>query len=137
MCDPCGYPSLDLQTRAAFNTASLNMADDAWRGTSMHGQEAQLYLSRMYTFKQVMSLQDAVHFAIAHPRKDCPSLFTASFGTQQLKCWNLGVYYQKSLRNLFDLVELMYISMILLCFSLKNASISQLPYMCRRWFLTM
>ncbi len=27
------------------------MADDARRGTSIHGQEAQLYLSRTYTFR--------------------------------------------------------------------------------------
>jgi hypothetical protein len=50
MCDSCGYPSLDLRTRADINTASLNMADDARCGTSIHGQEAQLCLSRMYTF---------------------------------------------------------------------------------------
>jgi hypothetical protein len=51
MCDSCGYPSLDLRTRADINTASLNMADDARCGTSIHGQEAQLCLSRMYTFR--------------------------------------------------------------------------------------
>jgi hypothetical protein len=53
MCDLCGYPSLDLLARADINTASLNMADDARRGTSIYGQDAQLYLSRMYTFRQI------------------------------------------------------------------------------------
>jgi hypothetical protein len=48
MCDPpsCGYPSLDLRIRA-----DINMSDDALRGTSVHGQEVQSYLSRMYTFR--------------------------------------------------------------------------------------
>ncbi len=53
MCDSCGYPSLDLRTRADINTASLNLADDARCGTSIHGQEAQLCLSRMYTFRHM------------------------------------------------------------------------------------
>ena len=70
MCNPCGYPSLDQRTRADISTASRNMADDARRGTSIHGQEAQLHLSRMYTVRQAMSHRDAVHFAIAHPRKE-------------------------------------------------------------------
>ena len=35
MCDPCGYPSLDLRTRADINTASLNMADDTRCGTQL------------------------------------------------------------------------------------------------------
>ncbi len=52
MCNPCGYPSLDLRARADISAASLNMADDARRGTSIHGQEAQLHLSRMYTYRQ-------------------------------------------------------------------------------------
>ncbi len=52
MCDSCGYPSLDLRTRADINTTSLNMADEARRGTSIHGQEAQLCLSSMYTFRR-------------------------------------------------------------------------------------
>jgi hypothetical protein len=52
MCGPCGYPSLDLRTRAEINTASLNMADDVRCGTSIHGQEAQLCLSLMYMFRQ-------------------------------------------------------------------------------------
>ncbi len=74
MCDPCGYPSLDLQTRADIKTPSLNMADDASCGTSIHGQEAQLCLSLMYTFRQAMSLRNTVYFAIAHPRKEGNSL---------------------------------------------------------------
>ncbi len=52
-CDACGYSSLDQRTRADINTASFNMADDARCGTSIHGQEAQLCLSRMYTFRQL------------------------------------------------------------------------------------
>ena len=61
-------------------------------------------------------------------------LVHSKFGTQQLECWNLGVYYQKSLRNLLDRVESMYTSMSLLCISLRKASISQLPDMSRRLF---
>ena len=98
MCDSCGYPSLDLRTRADINTASLNMADDARCGTSIHGQEAQLCLSRMYTFRQAMRLE-TLCTSLLHIQErrgiSCPSLFTASFGTQQLECWNLGVYYQR------------------------------------------
>jgi hypothetical protein len=58
ICDPCGYPSLDLRTRVDINAASLNMADfsDVLCGTSNHGQEAQLCLSRMYTFRQQVLL---------------------------------------------------------------------------------
>ncbi len=74
MCDPCGYPCLDLRTGADINIASTNMADDARRRTSIHGQEAQLYLSRPYTFRQAMSLRDDVDCAIAHPRKEGNSL---------------------------------------------------------------
>jgi hypothetical protein len=39
-----------------------------------------------------------VHFAIAHPRKEgnfLSKLVHSKFGTQQLECWNLGVYYQR------------------------------------------
>jgi hypothetical protein len=61
MCGPCGYPSPDLGTRADINTASLNMADDARCGTPIHGQEAQLCLSRMYTFRHYSPLK--VRFA--------------------------------------------------------------------------
>ena len=87
MCDYCGYPSLDLRTRADVNTASLNMADDARRGTSIHGQEAQLWLSRMYTFRQAMSLRNAVHFASAQKEGNSLSkLVHSKFGTQQLEC---------------------------------------------------
>ncbi len=84
--------------------------------------------------------RNALHFSIAHPRKEGNSLSRfvhSNFGTQQLECWNLGVYYQKTLRNLLDRVESMYTSMSLLCISLKKASIWQLPDMSRRQFLTM
>ena len=123
MRNPCGYPSLDQRTRADISTASRNMADDARRGTSIHGQEAQLHLSRMYTFRQVMSLE-TLCTSLLHIQErkgiSCPSLFTASFGTQQLECWNLGCYYQN---HSYFLVQMHLIS--------------QLPDMSRRRFLTM
>ena len=91
MCDYCGYPSLDLRTRADINTASLNMADDARCGTSIHGQEAQICLSRMYTFRQVMSLE-TLCTSLLHIQErrgiPCPSLFTASLGHNN---WNAGI----------------------------------------------
>ncbi len=53
MCDPCGYPSLDLRTRADINTASLNMTDDVRCGSSKQRNHPwESCLSRMYTFRQ-------------------------------------------------------------------------------------
>ena len=151
MCNPCGYPSLDLRARADISAASLNMADDARRGTSIHGQEAQLHLSRMYTFRQAMSLQDAVHFAIAHPRKEgnfSSKLVHSKFWDTTIGMLESWLLLSKSLIAGFALLtivresiyfldqeESMYASMSLLCISLKNASISQLPDMSRRRFL--
>ena len=138
MCDPCGYPSLDLRAGADISTASLNMAGDARCGTSIHGQEAQLLLSRMYTFRQAMSLRDAVHFAIAHPRKEGNSLFKlvhSKFWDTTIGMLESWLLLSTSLTNILDQEESMYASMSLLCISLKNASISQLPDMSRRRFL--
>ena len=151
MCNPCGYPSLDLRARADISAASLNMADDARRGTSIHGQEAQLHLSRMYTFRQAMSLRDAVHFAIAHPRKEgnfLSKLVHSKFWDTTIGLLESWLLLSKSLIAGFALLtivresiyfldqeESMYALMSLLCISLKNASISQLPDMSRRRFL--
>ena len=123
MCNPCGYPSLDQRARADISTASLNMADDARRGTSIHGQEAQLHLSRMYTFRQAMSHRDAVHFAIAHPRKEGNFLSKLVHS----KFWDTTIGRLESWLLLSK-------SLILLG---PDASISQLPDMSRRRFITM
>ena len=121
MCNPCGYPSLDQRARADISTASLNMADDARRGTSIHGQEAQLHLSRMYTFRQAMSHRDAVHFAIAHPRKEGNFLSKLVHS----KFWDTTI-------GMLESWLLLSKSLILLG---PDASISQLPDMSRRRFL--
>ena len=150
MCHPCGYPRLDHQARTDISTGSLDMAGDARYKASIHAEGTQLHLSRMYTVKQAMSLRDAVHFAIAHPRKEgnfLSKLVHSKFWDTTMGMLESWLLLSKSLIAGFALLtivresiyfldqkESMYTSMSLLCI-LKNASISQLPDMSRRRFL--